>query len=941
MLKVRYGLSGDCRRFPLPVSPPLSFPALLSCVSSLFSLRVGRMELQWRDEEGDMVTVASEAEWQRLQRDARDRQQRVLQLSVVGDGATLSTQQLQQPQEQVADKQPANQRGGVDEAAASSWQQGVHSILAQHSLPLSSVAQPADEHTGLGSQREEKDTIIQPQCAYQQPHQLALTSPLSAAASSALSSDEDSPVLIDGANLPSASDSHVASALWKRHKYKAQQSMIRRRSSSQSSALAHSRAALPTAAPLPLKLSLINARSTSASKRDRGAQQLTATMPLSASLPTSPLSRSPPASQPSHSPMQNALSQHLERARMQLKHLMPASLASSSAPTPLSAHAASKLRVLMASEQERTERIRICAAYDLLASFIAMDGDREEAELVSRDELLSRCIALFVYNEQYLSDKKRRNDELAAQLGRVESNRREEQELEAEKRRQLLNEAQKFGLRSLSSSVPISASCSPALVTIMALNHQHLGSRVVTDVPATLECFAAVLADLTAQVQREENREATLKQWQQRGEQAEEQEAKGDLSRPPAGSQSAATSDAELLASLSRLPAPLRDSVRALLSDSLAYAATAVEANAGLPFASVASHSFVATLHAFRTDLQDIVSDERLHPQQQQSAQKQADEVKQQSSSLYPPPYQPQQIRADELSPAQQPQQAALDVCRDDVMLSDRKIMRAVAKAIKKEQRDARKEMKARRKAGRQKSDVSSALQQPVDSEERELHELLSQTNNSRQQQPMVLGGSEAQASSAASIDGDGWQLYPQSFASAAQTVDSSSPFDFQPFPYTLTSKQQQQQLQQALASRADQQLAALFSSPPAIDVGGSAAVASPQSELPSDAAHFPSLPFAASPGVAPNSSLPPPSPSTASAPQPSFASVVSSHAPHPAAAAAASAVPSHRVSSLLASLHVMGFTDDSLNTWLLQRNGYDLNQTVEWLIVQAEVGLD
>ena len=36
-----------------------------------------------------------------------------------------------------------------------------------------------------------------------------------------------------------------------------------------------------------------------------------------------------------------------------------------------------------------------------------------------------------------------------------------------------------------------------------------------------------------------------------------------------------------------------------------------------------------------------------------------------------------------------------------------------------------------------------------------------------------------------------------------------------------------------------------------------------------------------------------------------------------------------------------MGFTDDALNVWLLQRNGYDLNQTVEWLIVQAEVGLD
>ena len=984
VLKVRFVPTGDCRRFPLPVSPPLSFPALLSCVSSLFSLSVSRVELQWRDEECDMVTVASEVEWQRLQRDARDRHQRVLQLSVVE--ATTPQSHTEQPLQQ-----HSKAASGLDAAGVPSvWQRGVHLGAGQQSMAASplypSLAQSAlQQQDEFNAQREEKHTVIE-QHTYQPPpppHQLQQSTVASQSlrASSAVSSDDDSPVLIDGSNLPSAADSQVASALWKRHRYKAQQTLMQRRNHHSFSQ--PPRPALPTTPPIPPSLSLSATRSDTTSITQRSRQQLTAPSSLSASLPSSPLSRSPPSSLPSSSPLQSVLSQQLEKARIQLKQLLPTSLSSPfiSSSSPPGGHLASKLTASIATEQERSERI--AAAYDLLTSFI-LDGGKED-ELVSRDELLSRCIAMFVYNEKYLSDKKRRNDELATQLGGVEMNRREEEEIEADKRRQLLSEAQRHGLRSLSSSVPISASCSPALVTVMAIVHRYLQSRVVTDVPATLELFAAVLADLTAQVQREENREAALNLKQQ-SERASQEEVKVDISQPVVQLQPAAAADRKLLASLSRLPAPLRDGVRALLIDCVAYAETAVDVNGSFP--SLSSHSFAATLHAFRIDLQDVTSDQMLRP----LLRAQSSRISQQATIAKVQPYS-EHDEVDDVSPRaigsvpdsqsqagpnQLSQQAALfDVGRDDVMLSDRKIMRAVAKAIKKEQREQRKvrkaEEKKRRRTSKGKSDVSAALQQPVDDEEHELHDLLGQMNNTRQQQhsSSVLGDEAVAA--------DNWQLYPQSLAPSVpsvdtpfvhhqvdsfdfvdpneqhgppepldlltqandsrqaqplSSVDTSSPFSFQPFPYTLSAKQQQASRAKSQDTFFDKAVAATAPS-----------LVSLQPALASDPIHFPSLPLSvARPSyvVASTSPAPPlsPSPSTAlPVPQQSFASIVSSHPPP--AIPSSSEVQSPRLVSLLQSLHVMGFTDDKLNTWLLHRNGYDLNQTVEWLIVQSEVGLD
>ena len=954
VLKVRFVSSGDCRRFPLPVSPPLSFPALLSCVSSLFSLPVGRIQLQWRDEECDMVTVASEEEWQRLQRDARDRQQRVLQLAVVDDGQTAQQQQ--------SNKQQSIAENVLDATTAppSPWQRDVQSILDQQSKTGagSSLCPALARPPEANEDEEEKDTIHERRSSPPPaPHQLTGPSQSTVSSPPAVSSDDESPVLIDGLNLPSASDSHAASALWKRHKYKAQQSLIQRRSSQSNTQL--SRPIVPTAAPIPPTLSLSTARSTATSKSIRRPQpQLTVPVASSSSLPSSPLSRSPPLSLPSSSPPHHSLSQHLERARLQLKQLLPASLTSSSSPSsPPGSRSSSKLTASIASEKEQSERVAL--AYDLLASFI-VDGSREEDELVSRDEILSRCIALFVYNEKYLNDKKARNDCLAALLGSVEMNRRSEEEEEADKRRQLLNEAQRHGLRSLSSSVPISASCSPALVTVMAIIHRHLRARVVTDVPATLELFGAVLADLTAQVQREENREVVLKHMQQ-SKLAETQEVKESMPQPLVGSQFDIPSDGQLLAALSRLPAPLRDSVHSLLTECIHYAEAAVEANAGMTFCSVSSHSFAATLHSFRTDLQDVVGDELLQ-QQNSRVNQQAAVIEQpqqhdehdglpeakQDGVQYSSSHQPQQLHAPVLSASQQFDQPALfDVGRGDVMLSDRKIMKAVAKAIKKEQREQRKEKKAekkaRRRASKGKSTVSATLQQPVDDEEQELHELLNQMNNTRQQPlPTTIVGGDALAASV-----DGWQLYPQPFPSTVSSVaDASSPFAFQPFPYTLSSKQQQQQ--QTQTARAEQQQhapAAVVK--PHLAVNQQPAPTASQATLHSDPAHFPSLPFAvAVPGsavVSTSAVLSPPLslPVSSAPPPPSFASVVSSHPSPVTPSSSAAPSESRRQQSLLQSLHVMGFTDDSLNTWLLQRNGFDLNQTVEWLIVQSEVGLD
>ena len=977
VLKVRCVSSGDCRRFPLPVSPPLSFPALLSCVSSLFSLPVSRIELQWCDDERDMVTVASEAEWQRLQRDARDRQQKVLQLSVVENGATQRphTQQPRpQPEQwqQQGNKQAASAYSDVGRATApSAGQRDGHADLGQQSVSAPSfypsLAQSAKqfsdeldalrEEKQLGPEQQPLQPSVQPPSqpsSTEHVYQLAVSSEAAVQTSSAVSSDEESPVLIDGSNLPSASDSHAASALWKRHKYKAQQSLRQRRDSHSSAQAKHP---VPDTASFAPTLSLDNARSNTAS---RSRQQSTLTPASSLSLPSSPLSRSPPASAHSPSALSTTLSQHLERARLQLKHLLPASLSSSSSSSSLGSRSAVKLSASIASEQERNERI--AAAYDLLTSFI-VDGGIDEYESVSRDEILSRCIALFVYNEKYLSDKKRRNDELAAQLGGVDMNRRDEEDVEADKRRQLLNEAQRHGLRSLSSSVPISASCSPALVTVMAIIHRYLHSRVVTDVPATLELFAAVLADLTAQVQREENRENALMQLQaqQSDQQAGKEETKEPMLHPFVGSQSDVSSDDELLAHLSRLPAPLRDSVRALLGDCVHYASAAVEANRGVAFSSLSSHSFSATLHTFRTDLQDVVSDELLRlssvpcsTQQAASAAHEQGEHDQDAKlhGLDHSIHQPQQPTSGDVHSLSQPsQQAALfDVGRDDVMLSDRKIMKAVAKAIKKEQKEQRKERKAEkrlRKASRGKSDLNAALQQPIDYEEHELHELLNQMNNTRQQQPIPPLGGDTLAASAATLGGDGWQLYPQAPAASASPADASSPFAFQPFPYTLSSKQQQQQ--QPPAGRVAQQ-DRLPAASSALSTPQIAVAADPLSGVsyptpPSDIAHFPALPFAVAPSGYATAAIPVAAPPMVpSVPPPSFASVVSSYCPPAGPAspvASGDGAASRRLSSLLESLHVMGFTDDSLNTWLLQRNGYDLNQTVEWLIVQAEVGLD
>ena len=998
VLKVRYVSTGDCRRFPLPVSPPLSFPALLSCVSSLFSLPVSRLQLQWRDEEADMVTVASEDEWQRLQRDARDRQQKVLQLSVVEDGLLQPpTQHLQQ--QQLSSKSSPSAESVHGPVSSGAWQRDVQAILAQHSMVTSSL-NPSPAHTRQ-QYEERKDTVIEqqphqrpfhpppplppppppPQPQQQQsPPQLTLSSPLSCEASSLGSSDDESPVLIDGSNLPSASDSHVASALWKRHKYKAQQSLNQRRNSQLTSQMIG--LTLPTTVPVPPTLRLGSASSAATAFKSARKPQLQLAVPAASasSLPSSPQSRSPPSSVASPS-LQTVLSHHLEKARSQLKFLLPTSLLSCAAPSAsLGSRSSSKLSASIAAEQARNERI--AAAYALLSSFIG-DGNGDEDD-VSRDEVLSRCIALFVYTRKYLSDKKQRNDELAAQLGHVDLHRRDEEELEADKRRQLLNEAQRHGLRSLSSSVPISASCSPALVTVMAIIHQHLASRLVTDVPATLELFGAVLADLTAQVHREENRETRLKQMQH-NKQAERQEQKESMSHPTAAAAASAVvnSDEELVSSLSRLPAALRDTVRALLIDCVHYAEAGAGANPGLAFSSLASHSFAATLHTFRTDYQDMASDELPRQRTARDGAEQPvivaaqhserdDDVKD-SSVDYSSSQQPQHSlgsvhRQQSVQPA-----ALFDVGRDDVMLSDRKIMKAVAKAMKKERKEKKADEKRRRKASRGKSSVSATLQQSVDDEEHELHELLSQMNNTKQQQqPSTLSvsndslaalvgcgrescGASCVCPAAPSVDVDGWQLYPQSTPSQpadspASAVDASSPFSYQPFPYTLSSKQQQQQ--QQLQSTTDEQPdKSSFASLPAPHHAAATAAAtvplrSVSHPTPSaDPTHFPSLPFAVPPPLpasVPASASSSVSSSVAvSVPQPSFASVVSSHGSASSVDSSAAAVHPRRLTSLLQSLHVMGFKDDSLNSWLLQRNGYDLNQTVEWLIVQSEVGLD
>ena len=82
-LKVRLVSSGECRRVPLPLSPPLSFPSLVGLLASLFSLpppSLSSLQLQFRDEEEELITLTSDAEWRSVVREVQERRQKVLLL---------------------------------------------------------------------------------------------------------------------------------------------------------------------------------------------------------------------------------------------------------------------------------------------------------------------------------------------------------------------------------------------------------------------------------------------------------------------------------------------------------------------------------------------------------------------------------------------------------------------------------------------------------------------------------------------------------------------------------------------------------------------------------------------------------------------------------------------------------------------------------------------
>ena len=97
-------------------------------------------------------------------------------------------------------------------------------------------------------------------------------------------------------------------------------------------------------------------------------------------------------------------------------------------------------------------------------------------------------------------------------------------------------------------------------------------------------------------------------------------------------------------------------------------------------------------------------------------------------------------------------------------------------------------------------------------------------------------------------MDGDGWQLHPPPVASPVSSVDTSSPFAFQPFPYTLSSKQQQQQQLQQQQQQQSQTASVEQSSKavPALPAPHLAVAAVPlyavsqHPTISSDPAHFP-----------------------------------------------------------------------------------------------------
>ena len=977
-LKVKERFSGECRRVALARTPPLSFSALQTRLCALFgfpSSSASSLSLTFLDEEAELVTIASEDEWRRLQSDHARRGEKVLVLYV----------DRQQPQPM---RSPAPPLSSAESIAA-------------FPSPLSSdaaIASPITSDPPPSSSADAVDAVVDG---------VEFTE----------AESPESPVLVDGAGVPSLPDSQFAAARYRRAKYAHSRARRGRRGNGATDARPRPplrpdvAASQPQPQPLPLAAPVVLSAPFSPSRKEAmEAKEARSERPSVASSPASPAAASaappspatvaadaPPAPRSFFSsPPAVLLSHRFGQARAQLRSLFPFGRSPSTEPSEAPAAAAGiadPARPL--SERETARRLRVASAYASLAAFVRSADDEDDG--LSREELLNRVIALYTYSQRWLAHRRALNDALSAGLGLDRSaDDAAAAACEEDQRRALLCDAQRSGLRSQSSGEALSPS-SPALVTLLTITQAHLRSRQVTDLPVTLELMAAVLAEQSEAVDREERREAELRRREQQQlhqaqqgitarKGAEVEELKAPLSPFSAPSIPASTSGAgmqrALAAAVSALPAALQAGVWSLVVDLARHAADVAGRHPAFSFASLSPHSFASTLHAFKTDCQDAVHDERLTPprpsrtghfplaatdderrgdgcadeEEEEEEEEEADEEALDNDfRVVPPP----EVSSRAASSASPPAAAVMDAGRGDVILSDTAVLKAMAKALRKDQRRVLKAMKAeekrRRRAGKGKAGGgAAALLSAVrgdmhDDEAQELSELIAHMDAPHAQ--------HRELSAAHALVGS-WQLFPQqtpplpapSVASPSSSPASGcpppaqpSPFAFQPFPYSLHSERGRAQdgapggRRAASSPRpAPPQPASAMRAPASVDPALHPRLAHTAAFPPLHSAPVTALSAAAAAAA------------TAAAAQPTFASVVaggSSQSAPPSAPSAAAAVSAQSRPSdppaLLHSLWVMGFTDEALNRRLLHSTGNDLNQVVEWLLVHNEVDVN
>ena len=1176
VLKVKAVLTGECRRVPLHQSPPLSFALLLPLLHSLFAFPSPPsaypphqappplLRVQFKDEDDELITINTEEEWERLQEEARERQQRLLVLFVSPSTPAVPQQPparpvahgLNLPPTAAVDDSPQSQPlpsdggatalgrdGQVDRAQGRQEQQKrggsgdvarLSSAMATlvsssgrveevredsglmangtHGSPLllldaAAAAADSDDSvntsgvpTGVSAmvQAAAGDIDVQSAVGGESATAHVCAESVSgvgvdAARADVLDewdgADGDSPVLVDAVGVPSAPDSRSASAMLRRRQYRrAQAKRERKRATAATGATpaassSHSEGGVTVALPsLPLPLAVpvspLLSSSTSALHIPMEQRRVDAALshPSSSPPPPQPLPAllvvdagvaSPHAVAGDDAdgddsgggdaagyalsptslfspPPSVTLTQHFDRARAQLRSMLPFSSHRSSPATKsrevegeraaAGGSQSSPFDWRERAEQQRSERID--SAYACLASFIVEEGERLGCE-----EILQRCISLYTYTHRWIAQQRQQRQQRRQQLaiaggsaadGSAAAEEEEEEERAAaaeEKLRSLLCDAQDCGLRSQSLMDAPSPALSPAQLTVLIITQSHLRSHKVTDLPVTLELMAAILAQQSETVRREEREisassSSQLQQQQQRrptttmekGERKESEVMDGPRCVPvPTPPAVQGVGEAELAAALAALPLPLQRGVRAALLQCVQHAVEAAALHPTFSFSSLSPHSFASALQAFRTNCADLLHDEAAAEKHSQRSGRRRQERQRTDSTEAEEDGEHQQrptAAVDAPStihqshqPLQAPPAAGLPllssaasgggsagvvgrvygVSAADVLVSDESVLKAVAKALLKEQKAQRRERKtARRKAGKGKANgrlfldaqVAAADEKEAEEEEedREAKELTALIRHMQSQQPAQPGDSDSRM-----IPG-GWTLFPDTqpqqpsgarLPSPASSTSSShpssalssatsrppfplsstpspsspamapSPFAYRPFPYNRVQAGAQggggrggAGGERGRAASHPRHLHAPLSPSPTIVV--------PSAD---PALHPAVLSQTATPALA--TSSPHAQHLAPHLPYSSFASVLSSYhhqtspapAPQPAAASplsqppVPSSSPSPSQSSLLSSLRLMGFTDERLNLRLLQQNDNDLNSVVEWLL--------